>query len=55
MEYSPENTKLAASMHPVGRIGKPEECAYAIVMLCSPKAGFITAATLAVDGGWSQH
>jgi NAD(P)-dependent dehydrogenase (short-subunit alcohol dehydrogenase family) len=38
-------------MHPVGRIGKAEEVADAIVYLASPMASFITGAALLVDGG----
>jgi NAD(P)-dependent dehydrogenase (short-subunit alcohol dehydrogenase family) len=38
-------------MHPVGRIGKAEEVADAIVYLASPMASFITGAALIVDGG----
>jgi NAD(P)-dependent dehydrogenase (short-subunit alcohol dehydrogenase family) len=38
-------------MHPLGRIGKPEEVADAIVYLASPMASFITGAALLVDGG----
>ena len=36
---------------PVGRLGKPEECAAAAVFFCSQQAGFITGTTLQVDGG----
>lgn len=36
----------------MGRLARPEEIAEAIAFLASPKAGFITGATLAVDGGW---
>jgi NAD(P)-dependent dehydrogenase (short-subunit alcohol dehydrogenase family) len=38
-------------MHPLGRIGKPEEVADAITYLASPMASFITGAALLVDGG----
>jgi len=38
-------------MHPLGRIGKPEEVADAIVYLASPMASFITGVALGVDGG----
>jgi NAD(P)-dependent dehydrogenase (short-subunit alcohol dehydrogenase family) len=38
-------------MHPLGRIGKPEEVANAIAYLASPMASFITGAALLVDGG----
>lgn len=37
--------------HALGRIGKPEEVADAIVYLASPAASFITGAALLVDGG----
>ncbi len=35
---------------PAGRLSRPEEVAYAVVMLASPKASWITGATLPVDG-----
>lgn len=38
-------------MHAMGRIGRPEEVADAIVYLASPMASFITGAALLVDGG----
>ncbi|HEY3929089.1 MAG TPA: SDR family oxidoreductase [Candidatus Koribacter sp.] len=38
-------------MHAMGRIGKPEEVADAILYLASPMASFITGAALLVDGG----
>jgi len=36
---------------PAGRPGDPDELAAAVVFLASPAAGYITAATLVVDGG----
>ena len=38
-------------MHAMGRIGKADEVADAIVYLASPMASFITGAALVVDGG----
>ncbi|GAB2873230.1 SDR family oxidoreductase [Streptomyces deserti] len=36
---------------PLGRIGRPEEVAWAITQLASPRASFITGVILPVDGG----
>lgn len=38
-------------MHPMGRVGHPEEVAEAVVFLASDRASFTTGAYLLVDGG----
>ena len=43
--------QAAAERVPAGRIGLPEEMAWAAAFLCSERAGFITGSALAVDGG----
>jgi NAD(P)-dependent dehydrogenase (short-subunit alcohol dehydrogenase family) len=40
-----------ATMHPMGRMGRPEEIAEAVVWLCSDAASFVTGHTMVVDGG----
>lgn len=40
-----------ASEIPIGRLGKPEEFASAVVFLASERASYITGVTLAIDGG----
>ena len=39
-------------MHPLGRLGEPDEVASAIVFLASDDASFITGVVLPVDGGY---
>jgi NAD(P)-dependent dehydrogenase (short-subunit alcohol dehydrogenase family) len=40
-----------ATMHPIGRMGRPEEIAAAVIWLCSDEASFVTGHTLVADGG----
>jgi NAD(P)-dependent dehydrogenase (short-subunit alcohol dehydrogenase family) len=43
-----------ASQTPMGRRGKPEEVAAAVVFLASDESSYITGVDLAVDGGMAQ-
>ncbi len=41
------------AMHPLGRMGTPEDVGNLVVFLASPKAGFITGTNFVIDGGIS--
>lgn len=41
------------AMHPIGRTGRPEEVASAVLWLCSDEASFVTGISLPVDGGFT--
>ena len=40
--------------HPIGRTGRPEDIANAVLFLASDEASFITGTELVVDGGYTQ-
>jgi NAD(P)-dependent dehydrogenase (short-subunit alcohol dehydrogenase family) len=42
-------------VHPIGRVGTPDEVANAVLWLCSSDASFMTGHTLAVDGGMTAQ
>jgi NAD(P)-dependent dehydrogenase (short-subunit alcohol dehydrogenase family) len=39
------------AMHPVGRVGRPEEIAGLVSYLAGPDAAFINGAAITIDGG----
>lgn len=53
LSSSSDQLKQINAMTPMGRLGKPEEVANAILFLASDEASFITGAELVIDGGYS--
>lgn len=49
---TPEDLRALAEATPLGRIGRPEEVAQALLFLASAAADFITGQVLGVDGGF---
>jgi len=43
------------TFHPIGRLGRVEEVAEAVLWLCSDKASFVTGHSLMVDGGFTAR
>ena len=54
-EIDPEAMKVFLKEQPIGRMGRPEEVAAAVLWLCSPGASLIVGVALPVDGGFVAH
>ena len=44
-----------STLHPIGRLGRVEEIAEAVLWLCSNKSSFVTGHSLIVDGGFTAQ
>lgn len=52
LQNDPQRSQPILQRTPLGRWGKPDDIAQAVVFLCSPAAAFITGTILPVDGGY---
>ncbi|WP_332654441.1 SDR family NAD(P)-dependent oxidoreductase [Brevundimonas sp.] len=50
-----EGRKATAALHPLGRIGEPDDIAWGAVYLASDEAAFVTGSELIIDGGYTAH
>ncbi len=53
IEISPEHMTCVINAIPLDRVGKPEEIASMVLLLCSDYAGFAIGLTWAMDGGYT--
>jgi NAD(P)-dependent dehydrogenase (short-subunit alcohol dehydrogenase family) len=51
---NPELFAQSLSLNPTGRMAQPQEIAYAVTMLASPRASFITGTNVVVDGALTR-
>lgn len=51
----PEIYQQLAMLHPLGRLGTPDEIAAAALWLCSDAASFVTGHAMLVDGGYTAR
>jgi NAD(P)-dependent dehydrogenase (short-subunit alcohol dehydrogenase family) len=51
---NPEIEKQQAALHPMGRLGSPDEVAWLVLFLASDESSYITAEDFTIDGGFNR-
>jgi len=51
LDLPPESRANLGASQPMGRLGRPEELAEAVIWLCSSAASYVTGAAIPIDGG----
>lgn len=50
-----EQRAVLAQLHPLGRVGEPDDIAWGAVYLASDESRFVTGSELVIDGGFTAH
>jgi NAD(P)-dependent dehydrogenase (short-subunit alcohol dehydrogenase family) len=47
--------QVISKMHPIGRMGEPDDIAYGVLYLGSDESSFMTGSELVIDGGYTAQ
>ncbi len=47
--------EVLVGLHPIGRLGEPDDIAYGVLYLASDESKFVTGAELVIDGGYTAQ
>ena len=50
-----ERKAALTALHPIGKLGTPDDIAYGILYLASDESGFVTGSELVIDGGYTAQ
>ena len=50
-----ERKAALTALHPIGKLGVPDDIAYGILYLASDESGFVTGSELVIDGGYTAQ